>query len=617
MKINKNKIILAAGLGLGAFTIFSCTKDFLEKPPVGAISNADLANKTGVEGMLIAAYSMLDGTGIDDWMIDPHRTTVWNPWLGSGAADEAHKGGAPGQQTDRRQIEAKTYTPTNEILDNKWKVLYGAVQRANEVLRLLAQVTDGTITDQEAVQITAEARFLRAVNHYELAKVYYNVPYVDETITPANNNVKVPNTQDQSVIPEVWSKIEEDLQFAISNLTPTNAQVGRATSWAAKAFLAKAYMQQAKLDEALPVLTDLIQNGVTSQGAKYDLQPEYATLFQAEYKNGVESVFAVQMSVKEGGGANGANGNDGMSFNYPPWIGAAGWGFQPSFNMVNTYRVDGDGLPFLDTYNDVNVKHNFGLDQSLPYTPETAPLDPRLDWTVGRKGLPYHDWGLMIQAPDVSGGPYWGKKWVYFQSSSNREVIDGWKAASAINFPMIRFADILLMAAEAEVEVGSLSQALTYVNRVRTRAANPNGFLKTYLDNSDPAGGFSNVPAADYEVGQYSSFPDKDFARKAVRFERRLELATEGHRFFDLQRYDRINKKYSISPTNYMADVLNAYMTSEPLKYEAALGGLTYEILKGASFTAGKHEIYAIPQSEIDRSAISGELTLKQNPGHN
>src|SRR5690349_17353253 len=132
MKINKNRILLAAGLGLGAFTIFSCTKEFLNRPPVGAISNADLANKTGVEGMLVATYSMLDGTGINDWFIDPYATTVWNPWIGSVAADEAHKGGGAGSQVERAQLENKTYTPSCDMLFDKWKVLYAAVQRANE-----------------------------------------------------------------------------------------------------------------------------------------------------------------------------------------------------------------------------------------------------------------------------------------------------------------------------------------------------------------------------------------------------------------------------------------------------------------------------------------------------
>ncbi|MBO9573159.1 MAG: RagB/SusD family nutrient uptake outer membrane protein, partial [Chitinophagaceae bacterium] len=609
--------LLAAGLGLGVFTIFSCTKEFLDRPPVGAISNSDLANKTGVEGTLIGAYSMLDGSGLD-WTVDVYNTSVWNAWIGSVAADEAHKGGGASQQTDRAALEGKTYSPTLNALFHKWKFLYAAVGRANETLRLLALVTDGSISEAEAKQITAEARFLRGVYHYELAKVYYNVPYVDETITPANNNLKVPNTHDPNVIPEVWAKIKEDFQFAIDNLSATNAQVGRANSWAAKAFLAKTHMQIAELDEARALYNDIIANGITTKGEKYDLQPEFGKIFTQATKNGPESVFAVQMSVKEGGGTDGYNGNDGMQWNYPPWIGTQGWGYKPSINLVNTYKTVG-GLPMLDDYNDVDVKNNFGIDQSLPYTPETGPLDPRLDWTVGRRGLPYHDWTILTAPPEPAGGPYWGKKWVTFNSDANKENIEGWKMSSGINFPMIRFADVLLMAAECEVEVGSLDKALEYVNRVRARAANPAGFLKTYIDDSSPSTGFTNTPAANYVINQYpaGAFTDKEFARKAVRFERRLEFATEGIRFFDLQRYDRINKKY-VSPTStYMADELNEYMLSEVAKFEHYLPGQTNDVLKGNSFTAGKHEVYAIPQSEIDLSATSEGLMLKQNPGHN
>ncbi len=618
IKINKNKIILAVGLGLGAFTIFSCSKDFLNKPPVGAINAEDLANRTGVEGMLIAAYSMLDGFGSNN-LGDADHSSAWNPWMGSVAAGEAFKGGGYPNQFERRQVEAKSYTPDNSIVHNRWRFYYGAVQRANEVLHLLALAPEGTFTDAEITQLTAEVRFLRGVYHLDLAKNYYNVPYVDETISVSAGNTSVPNTWEDNVEPEVWSKIVADFQFAIDNLPATNPQVGRATSWAAKAFLAKTHMQIAKPDLALPILTDIIQNGMNVKGQKFDLQPEYLTLWLPEHKNGVESVFSVQMSVNEGNGANGANGNEGMHFNLPPWLdGPAGWGQQPSFDLVNSYRTSG-GLPLLDTYNSVNVKHNFGLEVTDPFTPETGELDPRLDWTVARRGVPFHDWGIMNEQPRETAGPYWGKKWAPFQSSANWELVEGWKGYTAINYPMIRFADVLLLAAEAEVEVGSLTNAENYVNRVRARAANPAGFLKTYVDNSDPAGGSTNTAAANYVINQYApgSFTTKEFARKAVRFERKLELATEGHRFTDLQRFDRFEKKF-VSPTStYMADFLNPYMQSQPLIFEDALGGgKTYEVLKNQTFTPGKHEVYPIPQQQIDRSAVNGQPVLKQNPGH-
>lgn len=616
LKLKKNKVLLAAGLSLTGLTILSCSKDFLERPPYGAISDADLANRTGVEGLLVGAYSMLDGSGYNDWLIDAHNTTVWNTWFGSVGADDAHKGSISGAQTYRAQIENKTYTPSNEAFYQKWKFLYGAIGRTNETIRMLAKTT-GIFSDAEATQIIAQARCLRGIYHFEAAKIWNNIPFIDETIEASANNFKVPNTQDPQTWPEVWANIEADFQFAIDNLPPTQAQVGRVNSWVAKAFLAKTYMQQAKLAEALPVLTDIIDNGLSVKGAKLDLMPKFFDLFRSETENGVESLFDVQMSVNEQA-SQGANGNDGVNFNYPPWIGVAGWGHQPSFNLVNAFKTQG-GLPMLDNFNDVNVKHNYPLAPTDPFVPEVGTLDPRLDWTVGRRGLPYHDWGIMNQAPHIDGGPYWGKKWVIFKSEPAQQKVDGWKMQSGINFPMVRFADILLMAAEAEIEVGDPEKARGYVNRVRARAANPAGMLKRYNNDADPSQGFSAVNAANYDIQQYpgGSFGDKAYARKATRFERRLEFATEGHRFFDLQRFDRIDKKFG-GAANYMAGVLNAYMQSEPLKYEAVLpAGQTYSILKGATFTAGKHEVYPIPQDEIERSRVGNDqqATLKQNPG--
>jgi hypothetical protein len=163
---------------------------------------------------------------------------------------------------------------------------------------------------------------------------------------------------------------------------------------------------------------------------------------------------------------------------------------------------------------------------------------------------------------------------------------------SANNYVFIRFADVLLMAAECEVEAGSLETARQYVNRVRARAANPDGFLHTYIDNSNPLAGFSSTPAANYKVGLYTTpWTDQDYARKAVRFERRLELGEEGHRHFDLVRYGDADV------------VINAYLEKEK-------SFITH--LNGVTFKKGVNEYFPIPQTEIDKS--HGALT--QNPGY-
>ena len=169
---------------------------------------------------------------------------------------------------------------------------------------------------------------------------------------------------------------------------------------------------------------------------------------------------------------------------------------------------------------------------------------------------------------------------------------------------MIRFADVLLWAAEVEVEVGDLNQAETYMNLVRARAANPNGWVKTYIDNNDPGAGFTTTPAANYKVGLYTQFSVKGqaFARDAVHFERKLELAMEGHHFFDLQRRD--------NGTGSMADEINTY-----LNHETHIAGYNYSNVDGAKFIKGKNDLFPTPQNEIDQSVNNGASVLKQNPG--
>lgn len=588
-------------------SLTACKKSFLERTPIGSISEVTLMTREGVDGVLIGAYSLLDGVGSNQG--NTQDMGIHNTYVSNVASDEAHKGGGYCCQTNRSELENYSYTSTNSILLEKWRLYFAGVQRANDVIRLLAKIPAGELTEAESKQMLAEARFLRGIYHFEAAKMWRNIPYLDETVGYETSNYLVKNDV------SAWPKIEEDFEHAVSNLTANNAQVGRANSWAAKAFLAKVYMFQQKFAEAKPILEDVINNGVTPKGVAYALQPQYAWNFQVSHKNSSESVFAVQMSVNDGAG--GANGNAGDAWSLPYTI-MDGWGNQPSITLVNTFKTSAAGLPLLTTFNDEDIKSDFGKPFEQAFTPYAGTLDPRLDWTVGRRGLPFHDWSLhlrdMVAAP-TEGGPFTPKKGAHwkFEEESFKEKLDGWMTANAINYNMIRFADVLLWAAEVEVEIGSLDVAQQYVNQVRARAANPDGFLKEYNDNSDPSAGFSNTPAANYVINQYPAghftAQGKDVAREAVRFERRLELGMEGHRFFDLQRYN------AVTP-GYMANVLNAYADHEDASYRTNLNGIGYQILENANFVAGKHEIYAIPLQEIDLSTTSEGVTLKQNPGH-
>jgi len=620
MKRVNFKLVLPACLALGAL-LYACSKSFLSKPPLGAYTPTSMSSRAGVEGLLIGAYSMLDGkggagtnvAGAGDWV------TAEDNWVWGGVcADDAHKGSDPGDQVEIVPLMSWSETPTNGWLDGKWSWGYDAIQRSNDVLRYTRLAKD--MTPADTIEVTAEAKFLRAHYHMDLKKIFNQVPYVDENITYAAGNWRVDNTVD------IWPMIEADLKYAMANLPKKQGDIGRANFYAAEAYLAKAYMFEQKFADAQPLLNDLITNGTTSAGKAYALVTNFNDNFNASTKNNTESVFAAQMSVNDNTGA--ANANAGDVLNYPynngdvPFVNCCGF-YQPSFSLVNAFKTDPvTGLPDPDNYNNTDVRNDMGLKKTDAFTPYAAPstageaVDPRLDWTVGRRGIPYLDWGVVPGVTWVrnqaSAGPYLPIK-NSPRASQNGTLTDksSWTAGySALNYNFIRFADILLWAAEVEVEIGSLDVAEGYVNQVRNRAANASGFVYQYADPTKPQNGFSATPAAHYVVKPYPAGfftgQGQAGARKYVRFERRLELAMEGHRFFDLVRW-------GIADTE-----LNAYVQHETHATNGTGSSFPYTLLNGATFKKGVSEYFAIPQAEIDAShdPKTGKATLTQNTGY-
>ncbi|QNF33376.1 RagB/SusD family nutrient uptake outer membrane protein [Adhaeribacter swui] len=552
----KNKIVIvAAFVSLGLTS--SCGDDFLERTPLGVANEATLSNAAGVNAALIAAYSLLDGVGSG-----PNFTSAGSNWIyGEVASDNAYKGSDVGDQAQITTIERYQGQADIGAFNDRWVALYDGVSRSNDVLKLLAKATD--VKDAEKTQITAEARFLRGWYHLEAKKMWNMVPYVDETVTDYN----VANDKD------IWPMIEADLEFAAANLAAVKSQPGRASSWTAKAVLAKAHMFQQDYTAAKPLLDDIIDNG------PFALVNSYHDNFRIATENNSESILEVQNSVADGG--SGQNGNNGDNLNFPYNAGPGGCCgfFQPSQNLVNAFKTDENGLPLLDTFNETDVTSDQGLAATDPFTPYAGSLDPRLDWTVGRRGIPFLNWGLHPGRTWIRdqafAGPYTSKKYTFYQGENAGAESN---TANANNYRAVRFADVLLMRAEVAVEENDLATALTIVNQIRDRADN---VVVTMPDGS---------PAANYKVGLYPSFPSQEYARKAVQFERRLEFAMEGHRFFDLVRWGNA------------AEVLNAYLAKESQKR-------TY--LNGATFEKGKDEYFPIPQTQID---IVGANLLKQNP---
>lgn len=595
MKRSRYKLLI---LLFCAGQLFYSCKKALEQPPLGSLSEELIANKKGVNGLLIGAYAALNGMqggnqglgGGEAWQASPSN------WVfGSIAGGDASKGS---DGLDQPAIDpiAKFYSDaTNGFYDGRWKAIYEGVKRSNQVIKLLALATD--VNDDERKNLLGQARFLRGHFYFELKRMWNMVPWVDENTV----NFNQPNNTD------VWGKITDDFKYAYDNLPATQSDMGRANKWAAGAYLGKVYLYQHKFTEARTLFETVIGQGQTTTGKKYDLNAEFSDNFKPSKEDNAEVVFAIQMSANVDPSGP-SHGNNGDMLNFPGGSGPFGCCgfFQPSIDLVNHFRTNATtGLPYLTNYNDFAIKNDMGLGDKDPFTPDAGTLDPRIDWTAGRRNIPYLDWGLYPGKPWIRdqnyGGPYAPKKNIYWQATAATDADKTtWAPGSAINYLVIRFADVLLMGAEAEAQAGSLTTAQDYVNRVRTRAANPVGWVYKYQNEAKPMEGFSNVPAANYKVSNYPSGDfsgkGKDYALQAIYFERKIELAMEGHRFFDLVRWGIADQE------------LNKYFTYQ--------GQFTSDIRNGR-FTKGKNDYYPIPQRQIDLSHSGGTPVLKQNPGYN
>ncbi len=635
--MKKRKFIYSSLVLLGIL-VYACSDDFLTEKPQGSVSEDQLTNVEGVQLLLLGAYNQADGESVSG--------TVGNWLYGSVVSDDAYKGSEPTDNAAWIDYERGFMAPTAGNIGTKWNRMYNSVFRCNTILRILSNIED--ISESERLQITAEARFLRGFSYFELKKMFVNVPYVDET-AEVLEDFNVSNVDEGGDFIDIWPQIEADFQFAADNLPNSQAQVGRPVRRAAVGFLAKAHMYQQEYSEALPLFNEIISSG------QFSLNPNFFDSFRTSGNNSAESLWEFQQSVNDGerDSRNGRWGDILQGLQNGP--GSCCGFHQPSQNLVNAFETDANGLPLLDSFNETDA---FDSDEGLPsfvdweasadymqgaivsrFAP-SAPdievlyransansgadpllggpweqiwsedsdvsLDPRLDWTIGRRGIPYLDWGdfpgtAWVRDPS-HGGAYVNKKQHYNQAEAGTNTAVGsWSQMPNVkNIKVLRYADVLLMAAECEVEIGSLDRARQLVDQVRARAANE--LVTEYVDRDNPMGGFTAEPSANYNIGLYSDaagsadpFTDQARARLAVRYERRLELAMEGHRLFDLRRW------------NVVDEVMNEYLAVEQTKR-------TY--LQGGMFSSPRTDTFPIPQQFIDGSAVNGEPLLRQNPGY-
>jgi hypothetical protein len=567
----KAKILITTMLS-GLIVLGSCKKA-LDYTPTGVLSSADLKSTAAIEGLVTAAYAAI-GNGD---MIGP----IYSNWAyGSVRSDDAYKGG--GGTGDVGEVDALEHynlvTPSMDaFVSRTWKNLFKSISRANVALRAVNSLTDAEFPNKN-VRL-AELRFLRAHSYFTMKQLYKNIPIFDENAS-SDDILKVSNGLSNE---DSWNKIAADFQFAVDNLPANQPQLARANKYAAQAYLARLRLFQAYEQDATHHVTNInktrlqevvtLTQAVISSG-KYALNNDIADNFLPETENSVESVFAIQFTINDGTTAGRLNYEDGL--NYPhgaPQYGCCGF-HAASQNLVNAFTTDANGLPNFNTFN--NTIANLA----------TATVDTRIDHTVGIDGHPYkYDNTKPFSNSWVRDAGVYGN----FHTMRNQQLStsssyfkNGPFMGSAKNYDVIRYDDVLLMQAEAYIELGQQANALPLINQIRNRASASTARLKK-LDGTFP----SNYNLKPYTSANWT----QDYARNALQWERRLEFATEGERFFDLVRW------------GIAATTLNDYITIEK-------GRRTF--LATAKFTAGRDEYLPIPQSEI---TFTNGL-YKQNPGY-
>jgi tetratricopeptide (TPR) repeat protein len=469
-----------------------CSKDFLEKKPKGQLTSDSFFQ---TEEHAVQATNAVYNL-LRDWEV--HVFSYIG--LTDIVSDDADKGSTPNDATFLLEIDNFTFDDGNITFSTVWSGYYRGIYRANLALQGIPKIP--SMDEALRERLLGENKFLRAYYYFKLVRWFGGVPLITEPLEP--DEFKQPRATAQ----EVYDLIIRDLSEAAEVLPEryTGDDLGRATRGAAKGLLAKVYLTLGDFPNAEQLAMEVINSGT------YDLYPDYEGLFQPEGENSVESVFEVQSEAFETGGG-GSQYNQVQGVRGTPNL---GWGFnRPSDDLVAAYESG----------------------------------DPRRDATILYVGEVLPDGSAIVQDnPEIVNERYNQKAWVPEHA--------GGLGNGPGNIRILRFADILLIAAEALNENGKPDQALPLLNKVRARArGNRTGILPDVTTT------------------------DQTQLRLRIWKERRVELALEQHRWFDLLRQQRA------------ADVMKAI---------------------GKNFVEGKHERFPIPRTEID---LSGGL-LEQNPGY-
>lgn len=570
--------IFAMSVGLVA-----CSEDFLERPPLGTLNEGTLQSANGVELLCTSAYGALHSPNASEWF-NTFSGGGCNGWLYSDVrSDVAYKGG--GGIADCANFHAMEVFngvyPQHGHIDGKWFNLYSSVQRAQSALRVLNNLTDEEFPERKSR--IGEMKFLRSLFFFDLHRLFNRVPYFDENVA-IGEYVNISNVE--YTREELLDKIAADLGEAAELLPEYQNEVGRVNKYAAKALQAKVLLYRAyEHDDSYSVkninrtILEQVVSLCNELEGHYSLLADFQHLDLIAFDNGVESVFEIQFSH-----------DDGTTLHRTSWMYAlcsptaakyAGCGFfQPSQNLVNSYRTDENGLPLLDDYNSVSIiTREDGLNNNV---------DPRLDFVVGRPGIRWKTYTTEA----------YGDNWVrdagtYGKFGCKRHLISPedpamWELGMCdLNWDIIRYADVLLWKAEALIELDRHAEALPIINQIRERAKK-SSYVK---DWTNPTANAAKYVIDTYKDGVNCTWT-KEFARKALRHERKIEFAMEGDRFFDLVRW------------GVAADVMNEYFAAERM-HRPYMGE--------ATFTHGKDEYLPIPSAQIELS----HGLYQQNPFYN
>lgn len=548
--------------------LFAGCSDFLDMNPNGILDEESVSGVEQLDKLVISAYSMLG---------NDHYDIPFNLWpYGNVRSDDAYKGGR-----DESDIQDFHFYETSSNItanfgepDGLWYNCYIAISRANNALRSLNNVSEQDFPNKK-IRI-GECRFIRGHFYFLLKVLFKSIPYIDETVAIEDygtiSNIALSND-------ELWQKIADDFKAAYDNLPESQGtDVGRANKYSAAAYLAKTYLYKAYRQDEKHNVTEInaedlkqvltFSNEVMS--SDYGLEDDFAYNFlPGSYENGKESLFAIQHSTDDGTLYGRLNFSDALNV---PMKFSGSCDFQkPSQNLVNAYKTV-NGLPEFSDYNKAD------------YNANTDKVDPRLYHTVALPGVPY-----KYDKKNIFDESWTRNKAVYGLYSSLKEnvalndpssvLIDPFRANTK-NKIVIRYADVVLMRAEALIELDREKEALPLINDIRERAKKSTGLID-YAENMDIALYVDNV----------NCNWTKPYAREALRWERRLELAMESQRFFDLVRWG-------------IADsVINTFYKEEAPKR-------TY--YEDAHFEKNRAEYVPIPQQQINFS----KQVYKQNYGY-